>query len=573
MAQRDPSTAFQSKIYPPGAEYALAHAESQCMSAVTGVLTESLTETLKGFYKLRKAYSTLLELSAAEKKYLDSLKNQSKVSLRSTGTGKSRSTRAKSVHSTTKNDDDDDDDDDKFEDAHDEADGGAHLDQDLSKLKIDSNTAVGDDEFDFRNVSSDPIDIFIHSGMAMCFGIFQLVLALLPPPVAKFLAFLSFKGDKQTGIRLLWSATNFKENINGAIAAFVVAVYHNALLFPGDILRDDDLPVARLKALLEGMEPYCRGSGLYTLESSRMVAIQKNLPGALSILGDGPKSPLRQVEAFKVFETSFLHLYQHHHKECAESFLACVELNNWAHGMYYYIAAASYVELYRKAKDTEAAPAYAAEAERLFELAISKIGVKKVLGSKIPLDIFMQRKIAKWQNRARVRNCSLVDAIGVSPAMEMIYLWSGFKKMQPGELQETLKSLVWSESASKDAASDSEPMDEQALLALLKSAVLRNLGEVEEAQKLLEESVMCYEPYQLKACDNGDEWPAPTAYYERAVCFWQQAGGQNGPRDLLERCSEDLAKVEKAVSQDLEVMLGLKLKSARDALRRSGVGK
>jgi hypothetical protein len=54
------------------------------------------------------------------------------------------------------------------------------------------------------------------------------------------------------------------------------------------------------------------------------------------------------------------------------------------------------------------------------------MGKKRFMAQGLPLELFAERKIKKWQARAAASNKRLVDAVGTSPMEEMIYIWSMF---------------------------------------------------------------------------------------------------------------------------------------------------
>ena len=549
------------------------------MSAVVGVLNESLTESIKGFYKLRKAYVTLEGILDAEARYMrnrtrlgtNTPSGTSMESLRSDRSAPSMKgvpggfddaiSRPPSIRSfrpsipnysndaATKQDrltndaQDDDDDDDEFYDADDGTTAK------LEKLPLDGEATLNAkvlpdpkllaarhgiiDHDPDSDVFANPIDVFIHSGANLCFGLLLVMIAMIPPAFGKLLFIIGFHGDKDRGIRMLWQASKF-HNINGAMAGLIVLGYYNTFIGMSDIIPDSDptsidqdsiegYPKQRCEALLAEMRRRHPKSHLWLLEEARMQAANRHLSTAISILERSTKSRLKQVEALEMFEKSLDAMYMHDYALCAKSFIACVELNNWSHTLYYYIAGAANVEMYRHNRNlnpTEAA-VYAKKATELLKLAPKHAGKKKFMARQLPFDVFVTRKVQKWESRARDWSVPFIDAVGVSPVEEMIFLWNGYKRMDSSQLEESLSRLSWSENSNPHWKR--EGLDEKALLSLLRGTTLRNLQRYEEAKKSLRFGVLSYDKHELKG-GLKDDWTAPAAHYEMGVNCWMQRG-------------------------------------------------
>lgn len=128
---------------------------------------------------------------------------------------------------------------------------------------------------------------------------------------------------------MLWQASKF-HNLIGGIAAFAILGYYNGFVRYCDIMpdsipgKDGDVqgyPQKRLELLLAKMRERFPKSQLWLLEESRMSGANKNLDRALELLCGEERSPLKQVEALRVFERSLNAMYLHKYELCADSFL------------------------------------------------------------------------------------------------------------------------------------------------------------------------------------------------------------------------------------------------------------
>ena len=333
------------------------------MSAVVGVLNESLTEAVKGFYKMRKAYITLDSILEQERKFVDVKGGASGQSSARQSTDSSASTSTdvsspKSPTSLKKKPGDDNlkakaAEDDDLEDFYD-ADEGNEKDQtpaaytghfekggyfyDTTASKSEDNVTVTSKPQPRRQMSiaqsfveqgpdsdlfsGDPIDGFIHSGSNFCFGVLNLMISLIPPAFAMLLKIVGFRGDRERGIAMLWQATKFN-NINGAMAGLVILGYYNGLVGFCDILPRSGKgarPTKHCQELLATMRERYPKSQLWMLEEARMTAGEREPDKAVEMLSVGETSPLKQIEALKWFEKSLDFMYLHRYEECSEAF-------------------------------------------------------------------------------------------------------------------------------------------------------------------------------------------------------------------------------------------------------------
>lgn len=251
----------------------------------------------------------------------------------------------------------------------------------------------------------------------------------------------------------------------------------------------------------------------------------------------GRPSRMKQVVALSSFELGVDAMIVQDCVLMRDTFLACLDVNEWSPAMYYYMAGCAALELYRDAalggdggggggsgSDTDdETRRLRARAEKLLRKALQVAGKKRLMARQLPIETFVQRKLAKWEARARALGLALGDAVGTSPALEMCYMWNGHKRMGARELARATANLGWERcTAGPEAAARIRvEADERAVRAVGVAAVLRRQGRLTEARALLDDEVLSHDRSVFKG-PMRDDYVQLAATHELAAIAWAE---------------------------------------------------
>jgi hypothetical protein len=253
-----------------GAEYTLCIALSLLMSAVVSFLSESVVESLKGAYKLRKAYQLL-------HKMFDMIVDvDGKAPVDSNHTATLATYPVDGVTHASPESTPEDSDEDDFVDATDNPeDFDTSLPESLETLTLSEETIDTQvtDLFSGRPSSSSATpttatsptinrqasittistfyeiptppescttftDQIIYSGTLMALGSIMLLISILPPSLSRLLSIIGFRGSRSQALSMLWKVSA-QNGPFGALGTFVLGAYYGNIVQNSDIVPDE----------------------------------------------------------------------------------------------------------------------------------------------------------------------------------------------------------------------------------------------------------------------------------------------------------------------------------------------
>jgi Protein of unknown function (DUF3808) len=300
------------------------------MSAVVMFLNESVVDSLKGAYRLRKAYQLLHKL-------FDMI-----VDVDGT-TSPAHSTHFdEGVTKVASPDQLSDASSDLFVDASDDPatiEDPISLPDALDNLEISNGTTRSEPIPEPPTASSSPgpeierhasiatvssflqipsppqgdmtiTDDAVYSGTLMALGAIMLLISLLPPSLSRLLSIIGFRGSRTQALAMLWKTTG-QQGPFGGLSTFFLGTYYGNIVQNADIVPDDfstkkkstGSTIDRLYLAIARARQRYPESALWAVEEARMESIRGHLEEVVHRLESiSLDTQMPQIQSYVVFE-------------------------------------------------------------------------------------------------------------------------------------------------------------------------------------------------------------------------------------------------------------------------------
>lgn len=358
-----------------------------------------------------------------------------------------------------------------------------------------------------RDWTNDKYKIHFEGGVRLGVGTFNLMISLLPARVMRLLEFIGFTGSREAGMKELMFCYQQKDCLRQFMASIILLGYH---LFVTNLMGQDECDLQLVSEILEEkLKTYPQGA-FFLFFRGRYELIQGNCEVATKwyIKANQSQNEWPQFHHVGCWELVFASLYQCKWREAVVHVDRLLVESRWSRCLYAYFKAVFYCML-----DTELTDQERKEQLELME-SVPKLK-QKIAGKSLPMEKFAIRKAERFGKQ----NGRLV-----LPALELIYLWNGFKIIgRQYSAVEKFYVLIEAEMVEaeerrkrKTAGQNPFSLEDDCLLLLLRGICLKSMSSPLQAEECFRKIIASGPKLTV------DKYLAPYATVELALVLREQ---------------------------------------------------
>jgi len=156
-------------------------------------------------------------------------------------------------------------------------------------------------------------DNTVYAGTLMSLGAIMLLISLLPPSLSRLLSIIGFRGSRNQALSMLWKITQHQGPFGG-LATFFLGTFYGNIMQAADIVPDDfrtkmkgvttGATINKLYlAIAKSRQRYPK-SALWAVEEARMESLRGNLEEVVQRLGSiHLDTQMPQIQSYVIFES------------------------------------------------------------------------------------------------------------------------------------------------------------------------------------------------------------------------------------------------------------------------------